>query len=225
MNFQYTQIKEHLKTFPQARLLAVSKLQSPDKIMDLHKEGQRLFAENYIQELVEKMELLENQNIEWHFIGRLQKNKVKYIVGRVELIHSVDSLSLAEFLEKECEKKSVEQQKVLLQINIGQELSKGGFSPDELFLAATNLFALKRVRIEGLMCIPPEVNEPEEARLFFKRMNELRTQLQLINSRPEIHSVKELSMGMSHDYRIALEEGATLIRIGTLLFGPRPVKS
>lgn len=217
----YQKIQKVLRQFPEARLVAVSKLQSNDKIKHLYHQGQRLFGENYVQELRDKIEAIELPQLEWHFIGRLQKNKIKYIIGKVALFHSIDSEELARALENEAHKKSISEVKILLQINLGDEASKAGFSPQNIAQSFINLFSLERVHIVGLMCLPPLVDNPEENRQFFNQLKTLREQLQQIKTRPSRHSMKELSMGTSHDYEVALTEGATIIRLGTVLFGER----
>jgi hypothetical protein len=170
---------------------------------------------------VEKMESLKETSIRWHFIGHLQKNKIKYIIGKVDLIHSVDSYDLALAIEKEALKKSVSQQKILLEVNLGNELSKTGFALSELKEAFLKISSLQHISVQGLMCLPPLYETAEESRNDFKKLKSLLFELQQINPHPDLHPLKELSMGTSHDYLIALEEGATIVRVGTLLFGER----
>lgn len=192
------------------RLLAVSKLQSSEKIVELHQLGQLHFAENYIQEALEKISSLNKYSISWHLIGPIQKNKVKYLKNNFDYIHSINSLELAEMISK----KSIEInyiQKVFLQINLSAENTKSGFSAEELITNWPSLKNLLGINIIGLMTMPPLENEPEKNRVYFKNLKKLADQL----------SLKELSMGTSQDYLIALEEGATWIRVGTQLFGNR----
>ena len=195
---------------PSQNLLAVSKLQSTEKIRRLYQEGQRHFAENYIQEALQKIEELAKLEIQWHLIGPLQKNKVKFLKKNFAYIHSVDSLELAQKISE----KALEighQQKIFLQVNLSGELSKSGFSPQTLSLNWDSLSQLKGLQILGLMTMPPLENEPEKNRKYFQELKKLGQSLNL----------NEFSMGTSHDYKVALDEGATWIRLGTVLFGDR----
>lgn len=215
-----------LKTISQtclpARILAVSKLQPEEKIRALYQEGQRLFGENYVQEALEKHESLQDlADVQWHFIGHLQKNKAKQVVGRFALIHSVDSLELAEVLSRQCELKNVEQN-ILIQVNLAQEETKGGFDKRGLLHDWGKLTALPHLHIFGLMTMPPLTETGSEVRLYFKELRQLLKELQ---SQTDLksHPLTELSMGTSHDYKVAIEEGATIVRLGTILFGERPI--
>ena len=198
------------------RILAVSKLQSEVKIRDLHSQGQRSFAENYVQEARAKQESLRDLKIDWHFIGQLQKNKAKDVVGRFALIHSVGSLEHARVLDQRASLQGV-RQKILLQLNLALEETKGGFTEQQLETSWQDLARLKSVEIHGLMTMPPLFDDPERARPFFKKLRDWRDRLSLLDP-----NVKELSMGTSSDYWIAAEEGATWVRLGTILFGMRP---
>lgn len=195
------------------KLLAVSKLQPLEKIIALHNEGQKDFAENYIQEALEKISRLNLLSVRWHLIGPIQSNKVKLLKKNFFCIHSVDSLHLAEKISQACES-IMHKQKVFLQVNLSGEMSKSGFAKPELIQAWPKLQQLTGLRIDGLMTMPPLENEPEKNRIFFKELKSLGNQLNL----------NEFSMGTSHDYQIALQEGATWIRLGTMLFGERPQK-
>lgn len=203
-----------------ARIVAVSKLQPDDKIRDLYQQGQRTFGENYVQEFTAKTERLQDLKIHWHFIGHLQKNKAKYVVGRAELIHSLDSIELAEVLDRQAEKMQI-QQNVLVQVNLGGETSKEGFSKEDVVKFWSILCRFPHLNICGLMTMPP-LTEPELARPYFRELKELMTLLK--QTTPSHHAFKELSMGTSGDYAVALSEGATIVRIGTILFGERPAK-
>lgn len=206
-----------------AKLLAVSKLQTAQKIRNLYAEGQRRFGENYVQEALEKQELLADlPDIEWHLIGHLQKNKSKYVVGKFHLIHSVDSLELAQTLNKHAEKMNIHQN-VLIQVNLAAESSKTGFDKERLSEQWSEVIALSNLKIYGLMTMPPLTETGAEVRPYFKELRELRDQLRerTADSR---HPLSELSMGTSHDYNVAIEEGATILRLGTILFGERPAK-
>lgn len=213
-----------LKTIVQncspARVLAVSKLQPEEKIRALYSQGQRLFGENYVQEALDKIEHLQDlSEIEWHLIGHLQKNKAKYVVGKFTLIHSVDSLELAETLSRQCASKNISQN-ILIQVNLAQEETKSGFDIQSLKEAWTKLTQLPYLKICGFMTMPPLTETGEEVRLYFrdlhKLLKEFRSQTNL-----SLHPLTELSMGTSHDYQVAMEEGATIVRLGTILFGER----
>jgi len=191
-------------------LLAVSKLQSTEKIRRLHSEGQRDFGENYIQEALQKIEDLKDLQIHWHLIGPIQKNKVKFLKKNFEYIHSLDSVELAQKIsEKALE--IAHQQKVFIQVNLSGEASKSGFSLDEFKTVWPTLNKLSGLKIVGLMTMPPLENEPENNRLIFRELKKLGQSVNL----------NEFSMGTSHDYKVAIEEGATWIRLGTVLFGDR----
>jgi PLP dependent protein len=191
-------------------LLAVSKLQSTEKIRRLHNEGQRDFGENYIQEALQKIEDLKDLQIHWHLIGPIQKNKVKFLKKNFEYIHSLDSVELAQKIsEKALE--IAHQQKVFIQVNLSGEASKSGFSLDEFKTVWPTLNKLSGLKIVGLMTMPPLENEPENNRLIFRELKKLGQSVNL----------NEFSMGTSHDYKVAIEEGATWIRLGTVLFGDR----
>lgn len=202
------------------KILAVSKLQPTAKIRALYEKGYRNFGENYPQELVKKQNELSDLKIFWHLIGHLQKNKVKMIIG-CELIHSVDSLSLATEISKRAQAAGIDQ-KILLQINIAQESSKEGFSPASLEEDFKKIISLPNLEVCGLMTMPPFVEKAEDNRIHFKNLRQLLLKLKCEYSVGE--NFRELSMGTSQDYQIAIEEGATWIRLGTTLFGDRPKK-
>lgn len=216
-------LSEIQKSVLPAKVLAVSKLQSVEKIRDLYQQGQRQFGENYVQEVLEKFDTLSDlQEIKWHLIGHLQKNKIKYILGKFELIHSVDSLSLLESISKHCQEKNLNQN-VLLQINLAHEESKGGFDENDLLANWEHITALKNICLCGFMTMPPLTENPELVRPYFRRLKELQA---LFKTKTDltIHPLNQLSMGTSGDYKVAVEEGATIIRLGTILFGERPRK-
>lgn len=201
------------------KLLAVSKLQSPESIRGLLEQGQLDFGENYVQELNSKMTLLSKEQIQWHLIGHLQKNKIKNICGLCTRIHSVDSLELAKSLnDKAVSLGHVE--KVLFQVNLSGENSKEGFSEELLRTNWSFIQSLQGLRAYGLMTMPPLQNLPEENRIYFSRLRELLTEMR--NSGDQnLHPMNELSMGTSQDFEVAIEEGATWVRVGTLVFGER----
>lgn len=201
-------------------VLAVSKLQPPEKIRELYKRRGHLdFGENYVQEALSKQIELADLPLKWHLIGSLQTNKIKSIVGKFELIHSVDSLKLTEKISQQAHLKNVEQ-KILLQINIAQEKSKGGFDINDYERDLETILKLPAIRVEGLMTMPPLSDNPEDARAYFRALRQLSEKLQ--NWRP---TARALSMGTSGDYKIALEEGATILRLGSVLFGERAAKT
>jgi len=201
----------------EVRLVAVSKTKPAAMIEEAATAGQHLFGESYAQEFSAKFDHLETP-VEWHFIGGLQTNKVKYLRGKVELIHSVDRLSLAEEIERQWAK--IDQVvNVLIQLNLGAEDSKSGADEAELEELLRQVAALPHLRIRGLMALPPYLADPEEVRPFFRRLRQL---AETMNSRhiPGVE-LNELSMGMSHDFEVAIEEGATLVRVGSAIFGAR----
>ncbi len=196
------------------KICAVSKLQPPIKIRELYAKGQRIFGENYVQEALEKQDILKDlPGIEWHLIGHLQKNKAKQVVGKFSLIHSVDSLDLAKTLGRLASARQLTQ-KVLIQVNLAEEESKSGFNKAEFEKAWPELQQIPGLNICGLMTMPPLTENPEDVRPYFREL------AQLLRQRP---GLTVLSMGTSHDYQVALEEGATIVRLGTILFGERPV--
>ena len=198
---------------PTQKLLAVSKLQPVEKIKLLYDDGQRDFAENYVQEALDKMAQLNEFRINWHLIGPIQKNKVKFLKKNFGYIHSIDNFETAEKISTMALEIDYIQ-KGFIQINLAGENTKSGFSRENFELCWPRLADLKGLKIVGLMTMPPLENEPEKNRAFFK-------ELKYIGNKFNLH---EFSMGTSHDYQIALEEGATWIRLGTMLFGERQQK-
>ena len=192
------------------RLVAVTKTVPPDQIREAWREGIREVGENRVQEALPKMEALSDLSLTWHFVGHLQRNKVRYVVGRFALIHSVDDLELLEALDRRAQHQGVVQP-ILLQVNVAREASKYGFFEEDLPLAIERCRGLSGISLEGLMTIPPLPEHPEQSRPYYRRLRELRDQWGL----------RELSMGMTLDFEVAVEEGATLVRIGTALFGAR----
>ena len=199
------------------RLIAVSKVKPAELITEAYNAGQKLFGESYVQEFRDKSPLV-SEPVEWHFIGGLQTNKVKYLRGQVAMIHSVDRLSLAEEINRQWEKidQTVE---ITLQVNVGDEATKSGCKPDDLEALVNAVAPLPHIKICGLMCLPPHADDPEEVRPYFRLLHELAEkieQLQILGV-----EMRELSMGMSGDFEVAIEEGATLVRVGTAIFGAR----
>ncbi len=200
------------------RLVAVSKHVPASDVLAAYAAGQTVFGENRVQELVVKAaELAGEMNGQWHMIGTLQTNKVKHVVGLVSLIHSVDSLRLLETIERRAGQLDLFQE-VLLQVNVSGEASKHGLSPDALDPILERAGQLTHVRIRGLMTMAPLFDDPERTRPVFALLRELRDRLA---ARHGLTSLTELSMGMTGDYRQAIREGATLIRVGSALFGYR----
>ena len=197
------------------RLLAVSKLHPAEDVQALFQAGQTMFGENYVQEALAKMSLLSPE-ISWHFIGHLQTNKVKSVVGRFSLVHGVDSLKLARSLHRQAEALGVTQD-VLVQVNLAGEEQKSGISERDLPELADFLAGSAALRWQGLMLMPPFFDDPERARPFFARLRKLAESLRSGFGLP----LPELSMGMTGDFGAAIEEGATLVRIGTRIFGER----
>lgn len=207
--------KEILNLFKgkEIKLLAASKKQSLEKILSLYEEGQRAFGENFVQELLEKKNELRENAIEWHLIGPLQTNKVGKVIGEVELIHSVDSLKLARAISDRCLEKGI-QQKILIQINTSGELTKTGFSFENVESDLEQIFALPGISVHGFMTMPPLSDDPESSRPYFKALRELRDKY-------ASRGATDLSMGTTQDFEVAISEGATIIRVGEALFGAR----
>ena len=196
-------------------LLAVSKTHPPEAIRESVACGQFLFGENKIQEAKAKIPLCLGKS-RWHFIGHLQSNKVRDAVELFQMIQGVDSLSLAREINKRCEQ-AAKTMPVLLEVNVAGESSKFGYAPERLLAELIELNSLPKIEIHGLMAIPPYTTDPEKARPYFKRLRELKERAEAALGAP----LPELSMGMSGDFEIAIEEGATLVRVGTALFGER----
>lgn len=198
-------------------LIAVSKTKPISLLEDAIAGGQVDFGENKVQELVDKYEQLPH-NLRWHMIGHLQRNKVKYIVDKVSLIHSVDSLRLAETISQEAVKKNVTVP-ILLEVNVAEETSKFGVYCNQTMGLLESVANLPNISIGGFMTIAPYVSNPEENRLIFRKLKQLSVDIREKNMNNV--SVDILSMGMTGDYEIAIEEGATMVRVGTGIFGGR----
>ncbi|MCC6139519.1 MAG: YggS family pyridoxal phosphate-dependent enzyme [Nitrospira sp.] len=202
------------------RLVAATKTVQVERIREGLQAGLSLLGENRMQEALSKVALLQDLSPRWHFIGQLQRRKVRDAIGRFELIHSVDSVELAQEIDRRAGAAGVAQA-VLLEVNIAGEASKAGFQPDALMRDLASLGALPHLRIQGLMTIPPPAAQPEEARPYFRELRGLGARIRA-EGIPSV-TMQELSMGMSHDFEIAIEEGATLVRVGTAIFGARHV--
>ena len=202
------------------RLVAVSKTHPAASVDAAAAAGQELFGENYVQEFVAKTEEVQAP-VQWHFIGSLQSNKIKYLAGRVAMIHSVDRLSLAEELDRQWGKLG-QTLEILIEVNLGDEESKGGARADAAIELMRRVATLPHLQICGLMALPPYLEDAEAVRPYFRRLRELADRVTAANIAGV--SMRELSMGMSHDFEVAIEEGATLVRVGTAIFGARGVR-
>lgn len=210
-------LNEIKKNIPKdIKLVAVSKTKPIEDIKIAHGLGQRDFGENKVQELIDKEEVLP-KDIRWHFIGNLQTNKVKYLVGKVYLIHSLSSIKLLKKIEDEFSKKNIVAN-LLIQINIGKEDSKGGIFEEDLNDFLTEIEKCESIKVKGLMAIIPKGNA-EENRYYFKKMRNIYDELRK-NPYKNI-TMEVLSMGMTHDFKIAIEEGSNLVRVGEGIFGKR----
>lgn len=198
-------------------LIAVSKTKPIAMLQEAYDLGVRTFGENKVQELTEKYEALP-KDIHWHMIGHLQTNKVKYIIDKVDLIHSVDSLKLAETIEKEAAKKNCIAN-ILIEVNVAEEESKFGLQIDEVIPFIEKISTFSHVRVRGLMTIAPFVENAEENRSIFANLHKL--SVDITEKNIDNVNVNILSMGMTNDYQVAIEEGATMIRVGTGIFGVR----
>lgn len=200
------------------RLVAVSKTHPAQAILAACAAGQLLFGESYVQEFLTKAEAV-TVPVQWHYIGHLQSNKARYLPGKVALIHSVDRLSLAEEISRQWGRHGLTAE-ILVEVNLGGETSKSGVSEAELEPLLRQLAVLPHLAVRGLMTLPPYLDNPEEVRPYFRRLRKLAEETNGL-ALPGV-TMQELSMGMSHDFAVAIEEGATLVRIGTAIFGERP---
>lgn len=198
-------------------LISVSKTKPVPMLEEAYNWGSRDFGENKVQEITEKYPVLP-KDINWHLIGHLQRNKVKYIVDKVKLIHSVDSLRLAEQIENECVKKNVEMD-ILIEVNVAEEESKFGMKTSEVIEMVKKISVFPHVHIKGLMTIAPYTDNPETNRQYFRQLKQLSVDIKEKNI--DNVTMDCLSMGMTGDYEVAIEEGATLVRVGTGIFGER----
>lgn len=200
-------------------LIAVSKTKPISDIEELYNHGVRIFGENKVQELCDKYEALP-KDIKWHMIGHLQRNKVKYIVDKVELIHSVDSVRLARQIEEEAAKKNVRVD-ILIEVNVAEEETKFGLKTEEVLDMVTQIAEFPHVSIKGLMTIAPFVENPEDNRKYFNKLKQLAVDIKAKNI--DNVTMDKLSMGMTGDYMVAVMEGASYVRVGTGIFGERNI--
>ena len=198
-------------------LIAVSKTKPVEMLREAYDAGARVFGENKVQEIVDKYDHMPS-DVKWHMIGHLQRNKVKYIVDKVAMIHSVDSFRLAETIEKEAAKKNVTVP-ILIEVNVAQEESKYGLKPEEVLPFIEEIADFSHIQIKGLMTIAPYVENAEENREIFRELKKLSVDIAAKNINNVTMSV--LSMGMTGDYMVAVQEGATMVRVGTGIFGAR----
>ena len=197
-------------------LIAISKTHPAESVREAHQAGQMVFGESRVQEARLKIPDLPSA-LRWHFVGHLQKNKIRHALPLFELFHSIDSLDLARDVDRIADEAGLHP-RVLLEVNVSGEGSKFGFSPENLRLAMEPLLALPRLAIEGLMTVPPLAPKAEMSRPFFAQLRQLRDQLE----KEFALRLPELSMGMTNDFATAVEEGATMVRVGTAIFGERP---
>jgi PLP dependent protein len=209
------------RTPEEIRLVGVSKTQPAELLKLALAAGLRDFGENRVQEADAKIAEVGRRDARWHLIGHLQANKARRAVVLFDLIHSLDSISLARRLDRLCIEEGREELPVLIQVDLGGEATKTGVSEEELPLMVAAVTAAERLRLRGLMTLPPFFEEAERVRPFFRRLRELRDALFAREAFGANGSGGELSMGMSHDFEIAIEEGATLVRVGTAIFGER----
>jgi pyridoxal phosphate enzyme (YggS family) len=199
----------------EVKILAVCKNQPIERIIEAKELGLNLFGENKTQEAEEHMGHIDSDGIEWHFIGKLQKNKINKILNSFDFIESVDSVKSIEHIHKRVDKIT----ETFIEINIADEKNKSGFTIEGLKKALNYISLLNRVKIVGLMCIPPFNDDPEFSRSYFTELKDLKNDINSMNLKN--FDIRELSMGMSNDYEVAVEEGSTIVRIGTALFGRR----
>jgi PLP dependent protein len=209
--------KKRGQSLSDIHLIAVTKTIDVNRIEELKNNGILFVGENKVQELTEKYDIL-GRTFQWHMIGHLQKNKVKYLIDKVDLIHSVDSFPLALEIEKQA-KRIERDMDVLIQVNVSREDTKHGIDEEHLLDLIKNISELEKVHVKGLMTIAPNRKNPEENREFFRKLRQI--SLDIGEKKLNNISMDFLSMGMSNDFEVAIEEGANMIRIGTLLFGDR----
>lgn len=204
----------------EVQLVGITKTVSIDRVREGVQAGLRILGENYVQEALKKQQELHQLPISWHFVGHLQTNKARAALESFDCIHTLDRMSLARELDRQAHKLG-RQAVVLIQVNTGQEETKSGIDPEGFLAFFKQAAEFDGLVVRGLMCLPPYFDDPEEVRPHFRRLRELLSRAQDlgVTSRPPT----ELSMGMSHDFEMAIEEGATLVRVGTALFGARRV--
>jgi PLP dependent protein len=197
-------------------LIGVSKRKSADRVLKAIAAGSSHLGENYIQEAVDKIDILGKTQACWHFIGHLQSNKARFAVQYFDYIHTVDTVKLARQINKQAAKIG-KVQKIFLQVNIAQEDTKSGAGEQEAISLAREFALFENLSLEGLMCMPPYFSDPEDARIYFKKLRLIQSQIMAKG----VETLAHLSMGMSNDFQVAIEEGATMVRVGTAIFGSR----
>jgi len=200
------------------RLIAVSKRKSVEAIMEAMDAGTKQFGENYIQEAIDKIDKIGKDSACWHFIGHLQSNKAKFAVKYFDYIHTVDTAKLAREIDKQAGKIN-KIQKILVQVNIGEEDTKSGTRIEDTIKLVTQISGYANIAVKGLMCMPPYFSDPEQARSYFQQLVLIKEQI--LDKKCASVSMKHLSMGMSTDFKVAIEEGSTMVRVGTSIFGGR----
>ena len=223
---RYNEVKKHVEEAckrvgrdpREVTVIAVSKTKPLEMVEELRKEKVLDFGENKVQEIRDKYANI-SWPVRWHLIGHLQTNKIKYIVDKVALIHSVDSIKLAQAIDKEAAKHDVKEVPILIQVNFAHEDTKFRLNPEDVFDVVKEISALEHVKIKGLMQIAPFVDDPKDNRKYFRAMKQLSVDIN--NKNFDNVDMSILSMGMTNDYEIAVEEGATMVRVGTAIFGER----
>ncbi len=200
------------------QLIGVSKKKPVQVMKQAIDAGLTILGENYIQEAMEKIDTIGREAAVWHFIGHLQSNKAKFAVQYFDLIHTVDTYKLAKEIDKQA-KKLQKCQDILLQINIAMEDTKSGARKDEAVDLAQKIMACENLSLQGLMCMPPYFDDPEDARIYFKKLVQIRDDI--LAAGVSTGAMAQLSMGMSNDFAVAIQEGATMVRVGTAIFGSR----
>lgn len=199
-------------------LIGVSKKKSVQLIRQAIDAGLDNLGENYIQEAMEKIDAIGQDAATWHFIGHLQSNKARFAVQYFDFIHTVDTLKLAKEIDKQA-RKNDKCQNILLQVNIAMEDTKSGAGKDAAVNLAKKIMGFENISLQGLMCMPPYFDDPEDARIYFKQLVQIREEILAAGMDPG--AMAQLSMGMSNDYMVAIQEGATMVRVGTAIFGSR----
>ena len=200
------------------QLIAVSKRKSAETVIECIEAGAKHLGENYIQEAIDKIDIIGKDTACWHFIGHLQSNKAKVAVKYFEYIHTVDTFKLAKEIDKQA-RKIPKIQKILVQVNIGEEETKSGTDIENTIELVQQISALENLSLQGLMCMPPYFSDPEQARNYFKQLVQVKEKI--VAQQNDTVSMEHLSMGMSNDFKVAIEEGSTMVRVGTSIFGRR----
>ena len=215
-------VKKSGRKLEDINLIAVSKTFPSEMVEQAYDVGVKNFGENYVQDFLSKFDNLKDKSINWHFIGHLQTNKVKFIFDKIYMLHTLDSLKLAEKLNKRLEQEN-KTLNVLIQVNVGKEITKYGIEEDKVDDFFEKMDNFKNLIVKGFMTIPPFFEEPEKVRPYFVKLRKIYEKFLKYNNGKNL-DIEHLSMGMTNDFKIAIEEGATYIRIGTAIFGKRKYK-